>query len=406
MKVSTVLPLFVSLIVFSACSSDADEEFEVLLPDETQENSENQNDPDALVGDFTAADYALLSASLSLDENLEDYTVELPNFFFDNQLQNEDNTPNTNPVTDMGATLGRVLFYDRRLSANNTISCASCHIQENGFSDPDQFSLGFEGGLTGRNSMGLANARFYENGRFFWDERAASLEEQVLLPIQDEVEMGLTLAEMEEKLQAEDYYQVLFRLTFGDETVTSNRVSLALAQFVRAMVSYQSKYDLGRAQVNDEEANFPNFTASENLGKNLFFSNRTRCSDCHHTNSFVGDAARNNGLDAAFIDLGVGGVTGNNNQVGEFKVNSLRNIALTAPYMHDGRFETLEEVIAHYNNGVQNSPTLDNRLRINNGNVRRLNLTQVEIQGLVDFLETLTDETFVNDEKFADPFIN
>ena len=251
--------------------------------------------------------------------------------------------------------------------------------------------------------MGLANARFYENGRYFWDERANSLEEQVLEPIQDQIEMGLTLTEMEEKLQVEDYYQVLFRQAFGDEEVTSNRVSLALAQFIRSMVSYQSRYDEGLAQVNDEEDDFPNFTNSENLGKDLFFSNRTRCSDCHDTNAFVGDAARNNGLDAVFTDLGVGGVSGNNNEIGEFKVNSLRNIALTAPYMHDGRFATLEEVVDHYDTGVQDSPTLDNRLQ-NNGNVRRLNLSNAERQGLIDFLETLTDETFINDEKFSDPF--
>lgn len=410
MSVKTV-PFFLVLnLFFVSCSEDVSDEYDVVIEDENideaPENPENNDDNNETVGDFTVSDFSILSESLTLDENFENYVVNLPNFFLDNQLQDEDNTPNNNPITNIGATLGRVLFYDRRLSANNTISCASCHLQENGFSDPDELSVGFEGALTGRNSMGLANARFYENGRFFWDERAISLEAQVLLPIQDEIEMGLTLDEMEQKLQTEDYYQVLFRLTFGDDEVTSNRVSSALSQFVRSMVSYQSKYDEGLAQVNDEEDSFPNFTASENLGKNLFFSNQTRCSDCHHTNAFVGDATRNNGLDAALVDLGVGGETGNNNERGEFKVNSLRNIALTAPYMHDGRFSTLEEVVEHYNSGVQNSPNLDNRLRNNNDNIRRLNLSDNEKQALVDFLETLTDETFVSDEKFSDPFIN
>ena len=244
----------------------------------------------------------------------------------DNQLQNEDNTPNNNPITDAGATLGRVLFYDKKLSANNTISCASCHIQENGFSDPSILSIGFEGGFTGRNSMGLSNAKFYQNGRFFWDERADSLEEQVLMPIQDQVEMGLTLDELVAKVAAEEYYRILFTRAFGDEAVTTQRISFAMAQFIRAMVSYESKFDAGMAQVNNPQQNFPNFTASENLGKNLFFSNRTRCNDCHDTNAMVGDQARNNGLDAMLTDLGVGGVTGNNNDRGEFKVGSLRNI--------------------------------------------------------------------------------
>ncbi|MGB1283856.1 MAG: cytochrome-c peroxidase, partial [Polaribacter sp.] len=296
-----------------------------------------------------------------------------------------------------------VLFYDKQLSANNTVSCASCHDQSKGFSDDVTLSIGFNGGQTGRNSMGLANAKYYDNGRFFWDERASTLEEQVVLPIQDAVEMGLTLNELETKLQDDDYYRILFRRTFGDETVTRQRVSLALAQFVRSMVSYESKYDAGLAQTNNPQANFPNFTASENLGKNLFFSNRTRCSDCHDTNSFVGDRARNNGLDAVLTDLGVGGVTGNNNDRGEFKVPSLRNIQLTAPYMHDGRFATLTEVINHYDTGVQNSADLDNRLRQGNG-VRRLNLNNQERQGLIDFLNTLTDNNFIADEKFADPF--
>lgn len=409
MKVS-VVPFFllVSFLLIS-CSTDDSDELEVLVADEDSDNAGNNpqdNGNGEMIGDFLVTDYSILNESLNLDENLEQYVVTLPNYFLDNQLQDEDNTPNNNPVSNIGATLGRVLFYDQRLSANNTISCASCHLQANGFSDPGQFSTGFEGGLTPRNSMGLANARFYENGNFFWDERAASLETQVLLPIQDEIEMGLTLDEMEQKLQAEAYYQVLFRMVYGDEEVTANRVSLALAQFVRSMVSYQSPYDEGLAQVNDEEDNFPNFSASENRGKQLFFSNQTRCSDCHHTNAFVGDAARNNGLDALLVDLGVAGVTGNNNDRGEFKVNSLRNIALTAPYMHDGRFATLMDVVEHYNSGVQNSPDLDDRLRNNNNMVRRLNLSDADKQALVDFMETLTDDSFINNPKFSDPFIN
>lgn len=395
MKVLKIFLAACIVISFVSCSSES--ELVDIVSEPVDGGGDDNGNGDG-VGDVTGV--------LNLPATPFNYAnVQLPGFFLNNDLQREDNTPNNNPITDNGATLGRVLFYDKKMSANNTVSCASCHQQENGFSDPNVFSVGFEGGLTGRNSMGLANARYYQNGRFFWDERANTLEDQVLMPIQDHVEMGMTLAELETKLAVEDYYAPLFTAAFGDADVTSNRISLALAQFIRSMVSYQSKYDAGLAQTNNPQANFPNFTQSENLGKNLFFSNRTRCSDCHDTNAFVGDQARNNGLDAVFTDLGVGGVTGNNNDTGEFKVNSLRNIELTGPYMHDGRFATLGEVIDHYDDGVQNSQFLDNRLRQGNG-VRRLNLNGQERQALIDFLIALTDNNFITDEKFSNPFID
>lgn len=375
-----------AIVSFFSCASDNE------YVDISEEGSE-----DVIIDNTSGSDEEVLSRTLNLPINLFNYSdVDVPNSFLDNGTAQEDNTPNNNRVTDAGATLGRVLFYDTQLSANNTISCASCHNQADGFSDPNTFSIGFQGEFTARNSMGLANAKYYRNGRFFWDERASSLEEQVLLPIQDAVEMGLTLEELETKLQDDDYYQILFRNAFGSETVTRERIALALAQFVRSMVSFQSRYDVGLAQTNNPNANFPNFTASENTGKNLFFSNRTRCSDCHDTNAFVGDEARNNGLDAVVTDEGV--------NRGEFKTPSLRNIELTGPFMHDGRFSSLAQVIEHYNSGVRNSNNLDNRLR-NGGGVRRLNLSNNEKQALVDFLLTLTDETFINDEKFSNPFI-
>ncbi|HEY9117871.1 MAG TPA: cytochrome c peroxidase [Roseivirga sp.] len=332
---------------------------------------------------------------------------DLPNHFLGNNVVRIDNTPNNNQITDAGATLGRVLFYDTKLSANNSVSCASCHSQSAGFADNRVLSLGFEGGETGRNSMGLANARYYNNGRFFWDERASTLEEQVLMPIQDAVEMGLTLDELVSKIQAAAYYQPLFTEAFGDASVTSSRISLALSQFVRSMVSFESRYDEGLASVNgNNNVDFPNFSEIENLGKNLFFSGRTQCANCHETVTFSGDQARNNGLDAVNSDLGLGAVTGNARDNGKFKVNSLRNIALTAPYMHDGRFETLEEVIGFYDRGIQNNQNLDNRLRTNNGAIRRMNLNPQERQALVAFLRTLTDDNFISDQKFSDPFID
>ncbi len=376
-----ILLLGIALITFSCSNSDA----------EDIDNTVTQSTSDALNLPTEFYNYA---------------NPNLPNHFRMGQVAQIDNTPGNNQVTNAGATLGRVLFYDVSLSANNTKSCASCHIQENGFSDPDRLSEGFEGGETGRNSMGLANARYYDNGRFFWDERANTLEDQVLMPIQDPVEMGLTLDELVTKIQAQDFYQPLFSDAFGDANITSNRISLALAQFVRSMVSYQSRYDEGLAAVNgDEDDDFPNFTELENLGKDLFFSGRTQCSNCHETATFSGDQARNNGLDAQLTDLGVGGVTGNNNDRGEFKVNSLRNIAVTGPYMHDGRFASLREVVQFYNNGIQNSPNLDNRLRVRGGAVRRMNLNNNEVNALVAFMNTLTDESFLTDVKFSDPFV-
>lgn len=325
--------------------------------------------------------------------------------FFNNRINTEqNNTPNSNPITDAGATLGRVLFYDKNLSANNTISCASCHLQEAAFSENIALSIGFDGGETGRNSMGLSNARFYENGHFFWDERAASLEEQVLMPIQDAVEMGLTLGELVTKLSEQPYYPVLFEDVYGDDEITSQRISLALSQFVRSIVSYQSKYDQGRAQVNDSEDDFPNFTTIENQGKRLFFSGRTDCSNCHTSDLFVGDEARNNGLDAVLTDLGLGATTGRSQDNGKFKTGSLRNIELTGPYMHDGRFETLREVVEHYNNGIQRSPNLDNRLTTRGGNPVRMNLSNQDIDALVAFMRTLTDQELLTDTKYSDPF--
>lgn len=372
----------------------------------TEDINQVEQEQEAVIEEFEELD-ANFSDILTLPSTPFNYAnIDLPNYFNDRQLTEEDNTPASNPITDNGATLGRVLFYDTKLSANNTISCASCHVQSNGFADPNQFSTGFEGGLTGRNSMGLSNAKYYENGAFFWDERASSLEEQTLMPIQDHVEMGMTLAELETKLQGEEYYQYLFEQAFGDNAVTSERIARAMSQFIRAMVSYESKYDVGLAANNgNDNGNFSNFSELENLGKNLFMSRRTNCSRCHITDVFVGDQARNNGLDATTTDAGLGAVTGDTRDDGKFKTNSLRNIELTAPYMHDGRFATLEEVVEHYNSGVQNHPNLDNRLRQRGGGVRRLNLSQQEKTALVEFLKTLTDNEFTSDVKFSDPFV-
>lgn len=313
----------------------------------------------------------------------------LPQHFQNRDIINADTTPANNPITNAGATLGRVLFYDKSLSVNDQVSCSSCHEQENGFSDSNRLSVGFEGGLTGRHSMGLANARYYAPDRFFWDERANNLEEQVLMPIQDSVEMGMTLTALVTKLSDIPYYAGLFTSAFGDSTINTDRISNALAQFVRSMVSYRSKYDEGVAK------NFANFTEQELLGRQLFNNNQTNCSSCHETDLQISDQARNTGLDATTIDPGAGNAT--------FKSPSLRNVAVRPPYMHDGRFNSLSEVISFYNAGIQDHPNLDNRLQ-RNGQPRRMNLDNSEQAALVAFLETLTDFEMLTDPAFSDPF--
>jgi cytochrome c peroxidase len=349
------------------------------------------------------------------------YDPPLPAHFQTPAVLALDNTPPDNPITDPGATLGRVLFYDPALSLDETISCSSCHPQVHGFADPAELSEGFEGGLTGRNSMGIVNARFYATGRFFWDERAATLEDQVLRPIQDPVEMGMTLDGLVARLQARPYYPVLFEHAFGDPGIDADRISRALAQFVRSITSHRSPYDEGLAAVGgDPLVDFPNLTTEENLGKQVFFG-VGNCAPCHlgqqgeplppgvpppNAAIFMLVAPANNGIDVALVgeDNGVGDEVGDPAFNGLFKSPSLRNSALTAPYMHDGRFETLAHVIQHYDTGVLPHPNLDLRLKDPDGQPQRLNLQTIEKQALQQFLGTLTDTAMIEDPRFSDPF--
>ena len=343
--------------------------------------------------------------------------VTLPAHFQTPAVAAFDNTPADDPITDDGATLGRVLFYDRTLSANRTIACASCHDQAHGFADPAQFSTGFAGGHTTRNSMAVTDARFYGPGRFFWDERAPTLEAQVLMPIQNPVEMGLTLDELVARVAAQPYYPPLFERAFGDRTVDADRIARALAQFARSLVSYRSRWDAAIAATGDAHLPSPGFTAEEEQGKQLFLG-RAGCGGCHLFNGppapgplrnqavFFIDIPTNNGLDAdtAVTDTGVGGQTDVPRDLGRFKSPSLRNVALTAPYMHDGRLATLADVVEHYRSGVQPHPNLDPRLRLPGGAPRNVDLTDAEARALVAFLGTLTDDALAHDPWFADPF--
>ncbi len=353
--------------------------------------------------------------SLKLPDTPYNYAnVELPAHFKSRAVRDLDNTPRENPITDNGATLGRVLFYDIRLSANNAVACASCHHQKHAFSDPSgKLSKGYEGKHTDRNAMPLVESRYYGRGRFFWDERARTLEEQVLMPVQSKVEMGQDLTKLVEKLAAASEYPELYRKAFGDSKVTRERTSRALAQFVRSLVSYQSKYDEGVAQVRSRNDDFPNFTREENRGKAIFMRS---CANCHMPNNqdaiFSTQNTQNNGLDAdvKVPDLGVADVTLDRNRTGHFKSPSLRNVEYTGPYMHDGRFAKLEDVIEHYSTGIKQHPNLDGRLRNAGGppgggrQTRGFDFSTGEKAALLAFLKTLSDPKFISDPKFSNPF--
>lgn len=345
-------------------------------------------------------------------------TIDLDNLFnYSNQSKpsyiTKDNTPVNNQIEDKTATLGRVLFYDKNLSANNTIACSSCHKQEFAFGDNTVQSTGLNGGLTGRHSMRLINSRFSDEQKFFWDERASSLEFQTTQPIQDHVEMGFSGSNGDDdingliiKLSEIDYYKNLFDLAFGDSTISEERIQLALSQFIRSIQSFDSKYDIGRAQVNNSNANFPNFTAQENEGKRIFIDppnrNGAGCAGCHRGDEFdIDPNSRNNGI------IGVAG-DNSNTDLTNFRAPTLRDLVnpdgnLNGPLMHDGSLTTLLEVINHYNEIPNNNVNLDNRLR-DGGNLQRLNLTNNEKLALEAFLKTLTGVDVYTNEKWSNPF--
>ncbi|MEM6469960.1 MAG: cytochrome c peroxidase [Planctomycetota bacterium] len=326
-----------------------------------------------------------------------EYAVEnLPRWYKTPLLESADNTPKHNSISDAGAELGRALFYDPGLSVDNSVSCASCHRQENGFTDPRRFSRGLNGQVTERHSMALTNARFYENGRFFWDERAESLEHQVLKPIQDPTEMGSKLAQLVHELGESPEYIVLFRRAYGDPEITEDRIADALAQFIRAMVSYQSPYDQALSAAKSDRPEQPHFAAVDSiddpelvaLGEVAF---RTNCAVCHVSAAQIATQPHNNGLAVSDQDVGAGN--------GRFKVPSLRNIGVRQRFMHDGRFTSLEEVVEFYADEIADDPNLSDHL-IAGGLGTRIGVQKA----IVAFMATLTDEEFLTSTLFADPY--
>lgn len=348
-------------------------------------------------------------------------TVDLDNLFnYDNQQVpnyiTKDNTPNTNQIDNKTATLGRVLFYDKNLSDNNTVSCASCHQQAFAFSDPLVTSVGLNGENTGRHSMRLINSRFSNEGNFFWDERAASLEDQVTQPIQDHVEMGFSgtngnpdFDDLVLKLSAIDYYQTLFEFAYGSSSIDENKIQRALAQFVRSIQSFDSKFDDGLIQVPNPNAPFPNYTTQENLGKQLFLAppqnGGAGCAACHAPPEFD--------IDPNTLNNGIIGVAGSTTEIDVTNTRSpsLRDVvnpdgSLNGPLMHDGSLTSLLDVINHYN-FIPNNPTntnLDNRLNPPGSGPLNLNLTNNEKDALVAFLKTLTGTDVYINEIWSTPF--
>ena len=324
-------------------------------------------------------------------------------------------------VTNEGAKLGRVLFYDVQLSLNNRVSCASCHDQKSAFADDKAFSVGFENKITPRNSMAIVNP--VVNNSLFWDSRAESIEHLISEPISNHIEMGMeSMESLVKKLNTIDYYSPLFQEAFQTDEITEEKVVNAMSQFIRSMVSMESKFDLAAA------VGFNTYSDLELQGKKIFFSEDAMCSTCHKGINFsapdgfgagskIGNSFINNtdnefgnseyagpeimgtaniGLDVVYADDGFG--------EGQFKIPTLRNIALTGPYMHDGRYSSLEEVVDHYSSNIKLHDNLDDKF-VEGGQVKLLNFDAKEKEALVAFLNTLTDEEFISAERFSDPFL-
>lgn len=358
---------------------------------------------------------ATFGSTINLNSLANYANQPIPNYITKNNV-------NGNPITDKGATLGRVLFYDKNLSSNNTISCSSCHIQANAFSDTNVASNGVNG-TTDRHAMRLINTRFANETKFFWDERAANLETQTTMPIKNHGEMGFSgtngdqdFSGLVNKLNNIAYYKELFRFVYGTEEVTESKIQFALAQFIRSIQSFDSKYDIGRAQVANDGQPFPNFTAQENTGKNLFLTppvfdatgNRTAgglgCAGCHAAPEFdIDPNTKNNGI-AGSINGGL--------DITNTRAPSLRDIAkpdgtTNGPMMHTGVITSLQAAIGHYG-AITIAPgntNLDPRLRPN-GFPQQLHLTAAEVNAVIAFLKTLSGNNVYVDAKWSSPFSN
>jgi len=328
------------------------------------------------------------------------YTLKIPSHFPDMPI------PIDNPMTVEGVALGRKLFYEKKLSGDNTMACAGCHAPSSAFSDPNQFSEGIDGVVGTRNSMPLINLGWNES--YFWDGRAKTLEEQIILPVIDPFEMHDTWMNVTSKLQSDVEYRNMFFEAFGTAEIDSILSAKAIAQFIRTMISGNSKFDViykvenGFALTTYEAIVYASVTASEIAGYVLFNDfNGADCIHCHKGALMQIQGFSNNGLDAIFTDIGRGAVTNNPLDNGKFKIPTLRNIAYSAPYMHDGRFASLDDVINHYSHNIQISSSLDPLIEFSDFGGVQLDAFEKDL--LKQFLMTLSDERFINNPDFKEP---
>ena len=326
--------------------------------------------------------------------------IDIPPFFPPMDI------PPDNPTTVEGVELGRLLFWEKALSADSTMSCGTCHMPEFSFAAPTAVSTGITGAQGTRNAMALINMGWAT--RYFWDGRAVTLEEQILEPIPHPDEMNLPWPEATARLAADEAYTAAFSAAFGDADISSETVAKAIAQFLRTMVSADSKFDRwrrGQAQLTDLEFQGYEIFNREGGDPEVVPGGQFGA-DCFHCHSeaglqFADYLFHNNGLDSTFAaDPGLAGVTGQPLDSGRFRTPTLRNVALTAPYMHDGRHQTLDEVIEHYNSGGVPSATIDPFMKYSSGG---LMLQPQQKEALIAFLHTLTDTAFAQNPAFADP---
>lgn len=355
----------------------------------------------SIAAKFTTTSFVSDPATPYLPEKLFDYDIPFPYYLTVTPGWVKTNAGTLNhEMTSEKATLGRVLFYDKRLSENYEVSCATCHKQEFAFADNHRFSEGINGAKTDRNTPNINDLGWRtEFSPFvvplFWDARETDLDKMVLQPISHQGELGHDLDILVEKLASTQFYPSLFEAAFGDPTITSERIGVALGQFVRSLSTFDSKYDQSRsggAALNEAEL----------AGEELFKEN---CAVCHKPHHFGQLAPTSNSLPSN--DPGYGAVTGNSADIGKFKTPSLRNIELTAPYMHDGRFQTLEEVLIFYSDSIPNppvGPVYYNPVTNQPFSLGAIDFDETEIQNLLAFLKTLTSEELISHEKFSDPF--
>lgn len=395
MKLLQILQFCAIVVTLSSCNDNDEENYTTITPS------------------YPAVE-AEFGSSVDLN-NLANYANQtVPSYI------TKDNS-GLNPISDKGATLGRVLFYDKKMSVNNTVSCSSCHKQEFAFGDNVVSSTGVNG-TTGRHSMRLINTRFATESKFFWDERASSLEMQTTMPIKDHNEMGYSglngdqsFSDLITKLSAVDYYKELFKFVYGTEEITETKIQYALAQFIRSIQSFDSKYDTGRATAPNDGAPFSNFTAQENQGKNLFLTPPTfnasgsrtgggiGCAGCHRAPEFdIDPNSKNNGI--------IGTISGVGIDITNTRAPSLRNLVkvdgtTNGQFMHTGVITSLQAAIGHYGtiNIAPGNTNLDPRL-MPGGNGQQLNLTAAEVNSVIAFLRTLSGTDVYTNTKWSDPF--